>query len=92
MTSAQFDSETLELLERIKQNPNPRRPDSKFREAIRLIRSIDRPRAFKAARNMFAIVGAAGFAGELATMHTPLCVLSISLLCSTWYAVYLATR
>jgi hypothetical protein len=89
MDTTTFDRETIERLERIRQNPHPRSFIAKARSVLAWIRAIDRRRAFEAFRTTFGILGAAGYAGELATMHVFLAVFSLSLIGATWYGVYL---
>ena len=45
-------------------------------------------RAGSAGRLLFQIVGAAGYAGYFASMHTLMRVLSGALMAGTWYAIY----
>jgi len=87
MTSQQFDVETMERLSRIRSNPNPYR-QSGISRMIAWGKNIDRARAFEASRTTFAILGAAGYAGYLASMHIVLCSLSLIAMGGTWYGVY----
>jgi hypothetical protein len=81
-----------DLITRIQQNPNPRSFFGRLRAARKFVATIDRQRAFESFRTTFFVVGCAGFAGELAAMHTFLCIVSVGLISSTWYAIYLVTR
>jgi hypothetical protein len=45
-------------------------------------------RALSAGRLLFQVVGAAGYAGYFASMHTFLRVLSGTLMAGTWYVIY----
>jgi len=92
MTSTQFDVETAERLERIRNNPNPQtrgRLRRLLTSSIAWGRSLERRRAYEAAKSMFAVLGAAGYSGYLAGMHSILIVLSLVGMAGTWYAIYL---
>jgi hypothetical protein len=45
-------------------------------------------RAFSAGQLLFQVVGAAGYAGYFASMHTLMRLLSGALMAGTWYAIY----
>ena len=45
-------------------------------------------RAFSAGQLLFQVVGAAGYAGYFASMHTLMRLLSGALMACTWYAIY----
>ena len=45
-------------------------------------------RACSAGQLLFQVVGAAGYAGYFASMHTLMRVLSGALMAGTWYAIY----
>lgn len=46
-------------------------------------------RVLESAKITFSILGCAGFAGELAMMHTFLALVSAGIMGVLWYAVYL---
>ena len=45
-------------------------------------------RAFSAGQLLFQVVGAAGYAGYFASMHTLMRLLSGALMAGTWYVIY----
>ena len=45
-------------------------------------------RACSAGQLLFQVVGAAGYAGYFASMHTLMRLLSGALMAGTWYAIY----
>ncbi len=45
-------------------------------------------RAYSAGRLLFQIVGAAGYAGYFASMHTLMRLVSGALMAGTWYLIY----
>lgn len=49
-------------------------------------------RLWESGKLMFAIVGAAGYAGELAAMHYVLGFLSLCLIGGTWWGLYQITE
>lgn len=49
---------------------------------------FDKAKAFEATRTTFGILGAAGYAGYLASMHIVMAILSASAMSLTWFAVY----
>ena len=49
-------------------------------------------RLLESGRLMFAIVGACGYAGCLASMHFLLGAFSLCLMAGTWYALYTITE
>jgi len=55
---------------------------------IRLIGSLDRKKVFEAWKTTFAILGSAGYAGYLASMHVVLAVISFACILGTGAAVY----
>jgi hypothetical protein len=89
MTTATYDAETLERIARIKANPNPRSFAGLIRRFIAWGKNLNRPIAFQAAKTMFAIIGATGYAGYLSGMNFVLGLFSLSLVAGTWYSVYL---
>jgi hypothetical protein len=87
-TAAQFDQQTLERLARIRGNPNPRSFVGRVRFVINFFRSLERQRAFEAFRTTFGIIGAAGFAGYIASMHFVCATITLILISATWFGVY----
>lgn len=60
----------------------------RIREIANFFANLKRDVAFESARTVFGIMGAAGYAGYLASMRALWTCLSISMLTATWYAVY----
>lgn len=59
-----------------------------FIRLMQAIRSIDRRKVIETWRTTFAIVGSAGYAGCLASMHAVLAIVSLVLIGATCAAVY----
>jgi len=63
----------------------------KQRDTIRSWRERLSPRfrrAYSAGQLLFQVVGAAGYAGYFASMHTLMRLVSSALMVGTWYAIY----
>jgi hypothetical protein len=99
MTSATFDRETLERLERIRTNPNPRGTRwtilAPFRFAVawgkRCVafhRSCDRTMALDSARNVLAVIGMGTILADFGTMRAWMLAPCLAGAWLVWYLDY----
>ena len=92
MTSAQFDHETAERLNRIATNPNPRLEWAVTRFVRRSIawgRNLDRAAAVDSGRNVLAFIGVGAVLAYMGTMPPYLVPLATGIFGGAWYLDYM---
>jgi hypothetical protein len=87
-TAAQFDLETAERLDRIRQFPNPRSFSGRVRRFAAWCRAVHQEAALDSLRNVLAVIGGAALLAYLGTMPNVLVPLGFGIFALVWWLDY----